>query len=123
MQKGDASALEPLQQLRPKFKSIADTEGPQAQDARDYWNNLIPKAQKQIEDALAAAEAESSANAAYQSAVKNYGRAVAAQNTAMLRDQVLPSFREIAQSGGLRSQEAQQYVDVLIPAALKQSGR
>ncbi len=123
VQKGDASALEPLQQLRPKFKSIADTEGPQAQDARDYWNNLIPKAQKQIEDALAAAEAESSANAAYQSAVKNYGRAVAAQNTAMLRDQVLPSFREIAQSGGLRSQEAQQYVDVLIPAALKQSGR
>ncbi len=123
VQKGDASALEPLQQLRPKFKSIADTEGPQAQDARDYLNNLIPKAQKQIEDTLAAAEAESSANAAYQSAVKNYDRAVAAQNTAMLRDQVLPSFAQIAQSGGLRAQEAQQYVDVLIPAALKESGR
>jgi eukaryotic-like serine/threonine-protein kinase len=123
VQKGDASALEPLQQLRPKFKSIADTEGPQAQDARDYWNNLIPKAQKQIEDTLAAAEAESSANAAYQSAVKNYSRAVAAQNTAMLRDQVLPSFTQIAQAGGLRAQEAQQYVDVLIPAALKESGR
>ena len=123
VQKGDASALEPLQQLRPKFKSIADTEGPQAQDARDYWNNLIPKAQKQIEDTLAAAEAESSANAAYQSAVKNYGRAVAARNTAMLRDQVLPSFTQIAQAGGLRAQEAQQYVDVLIPAALKESGR
>ena len=123
VQKGDASALEPLQQLRPKFKSIADTEGPQAQDARDYWNNLIPKAQKHIGDNLAAAEAESSAAAGYQSAVKNYSRAVAARNTAMLRDQVLPSFAQIAQSGGLRAQEAQQYVDVLIPAALKESRR
>ena len=92
-------------------------------DARDYWNNLIPKAQKHIEDNLAAAEAESSANAAYQSAVKNYSRAVATQNTATLRDDVLPSFSQIAQSGGLRAQEAQQYVDVLIPAALKESGR
>jgi eukaryotic-like serine/threonine-protein kinase len=123
VQKGDASALEQFQQLRPKFKALVDAQGPLATDARDYLNNLIPKAQKHIEDTLAAAEAESSANAAYQSAVKNYGRAVAAQNAAMLRDQVLPSFNQIVQSGGLRAQEAQQYVDVLIPAALKQSGR
>lgn len=120
VQKGDASALEQFQQLRPKFKSIAEAQGPLAQDARDYQNNLIPKAQKQIEDNLAAAEAESSANAPYESAVKSFDRAVAAQNTAMLRDQVLPSFRQIAQSGGLRAQEAQQFVDVLIPAALKE---
>jgi serine/threonine protein kinase len=123
VQKGDASALERFQQLRPKFKALVDTQGPLATDARDYLNNLIPKAQKHIEDNLAAAEAESSADAAYQSAVKNYGRAVAARNAAMLRDQILPSFSQIAQSGGLRAQEAQQYVDVLIPAALKESGR
>jgi serine/threonine protein kinase len=123
VQKGDASALEQFQHLRPKFKAFVDAQGPLATDARDYLNNLIPKAQKHIEENLAAAEAESSANAAYQRAVKNYGHAVAAQNTAMLRDQVLPSFSQIAQSGGLRAQEAQQYVDVLIPAALKESGR
>ncbi len=123
VQKEDASALEQFQQLRPKFKALVDAQGPLATDARDYLNNLIPKAQKHIEDTLAAAEAESSANAAYQSAVKNYGRAVAAQNAATLRDQILPSFAQIAQSGGPRAQEAQQYVDVLIPAALKQSGR
>ena len=121
VQKGDAAALEQLQQLQTKFQAIAEAQGPLAMDARDYLNNVIPKAQKHIEDRLAVAESNSSLNAAYMSAVKEYNRAVATQNASILRDKFLPLFREIAQSGGVRAKEAQRYVDVLIPAALNKS--
>lgn len=123
VQQGDAAALDQLQDLQSKFKLLADGEEPNASDARDYINSVIPKAQKHIEDSLAAAESNSSANAAYADAVKQYGRAAAAHNSAALRDQVLPLFTQIAQSGGLRAREAQRFVDVLIPAALKTSAQ
>jgi hypothetical protein len=123
VQKGDAAALEEFQQLRSRFQSLADAQGPLALDARDYLKNVIPKAQRRIEDRLAVAESNSSANAAYASAVKEYNSAVAGQNAAMLRDKVLPVFRQIAQSGGVRAKEAQRYADVLIPAALKKLGQ
>src|SRR5437016_12874621 len=119
--KGDATALEGLQALRPQFKALADAGGPLGMDARDYLNSVIPKAQKQIEDNLAAAS-ESSANAAYEGAVKEYDRAVATQNMGMLRGRVLAAFQQIAQSGGIRAKEAARYVHALIPAALKKSG-
>jgi len=57
------------------------------------------------------AESNSSPNAAYMKAVKEYDRAVATQNAAMLRDQVLPAFRQAAQSGGVRAKEARHYAD------------
>jgi serine/threonine protein kinase len=120
--KGDAAALEGLQELRPKFKALADAGGPLAMDARDYLNSVIPKAQKQIEDNLAAGAADLSANADYEHAVKDYDRAVATQNTSMLRGRVLSAFQRIAQSGGIRAKEAERYVNVLIPSALKKSG-
>ncbi len=120
--KGDAVALEGLQELRPKFKALADAGGPLAMDARDYLNNVIPRTQKQIEDNLAAAASESSANAAYEGGVEEYDRAVATQNMGMLRGRVLAAFQQIAQSGGIRAKEAARYVHVLIPAALKKSG-
>ena len=119
VQQGDAAALEQLQDLQSKFQSLAEGQEPLATDARDYMNSVIPKARKHIEDSLAAAESNSSANAAYADAVKQYSRALAAQNSAALRDQVLPLFTQIAQSGGLRAKEAQRYVDLLVPAALK----
>jgi hypothetical protein len=108
--------------LRPKFKALADAGGPLAMDARDYLSNVIPKAQKQIEDNLAADAANLSANTDYERAVKDYGRAVATQNTSMLRGRVLSAFERIAQSGGIRAKEAERYVNVLIPSALKKSG-
>ena len=120
--KGDASALEGLQELRPKFKALADAGGPLAMDARDYLTGVIPKAQKQIEDNLAADAADLSANADYEHAVKDYDRAVATQNTGMLRGRVLSAFQRIAESGGLRAKEAERYINVLIPSALKKSG-
>jgi hypothetical protein len=121
--KGDAAALEGLQELRPKFKALADAGGPLAMDARDYLSNVIPKTQKQIEDNLAATASGLSANAEYERAVKDYARAVATQNTGMLRGRVLAAFRQIAESGGIRAKEAERYVRVLIPAALKKSGQ
>jgi hypothetical protein len=120
-EEGDAAALNELQDLQPKFKSVADAQGPLAMDARDYLNSLIPTAEKHIEDRLAATKTISSANGAYLSAVKKYGRAVATQNSAMLQNQVLPLFNQIAQSGGVRAKEAQRYADVLIPAVLQKS--
>ena len=122
-QKGDAAARDEIQQLQPKFKSLAEAQGPLALDARDYLNNLIPKAQRDIEDRLAVAESNSAPNAAYMKAVAEYNRAVATQNAAMLRDRVLPGFRQIAQSGGVRAKEARRYADVLIPAALKKAAQ
>ena len=121
--KGDAAALEGLQELKPKFKALADAGGPLAMDARDYLNSVIPRTQKQIEDNLAAAASELSANAEYERAVKDYARAVATQNPGMLRGRVLASFQQIAESGGIRAKEAERFVRVLIPAALKKSGQ
>jgi hypothetical protein len=117
--KGDATALEGLRELRTEFKDLADAGGPLAMDARDYLNNLIPKAQKQIEDNLAAEASDLSTNAEYERAVKDYGRALATQNTALLRGRVLSAFQQISDSGGIRAKEAERYVHVLIPAAIK----
>jgi serine/threonine protein kinase len=123
VQQGDAAALDQFQDLQSKFKLLTEGEEPNASDARDYVNSVIPKAQKHIEDSLVAAESNSSANAAYTDAVKQYSRALAARNSATLREQVLPLFAQIAQSSGPRAKEAQRYVDVLVPAALKASAQ
>jgi serine/threonine protein kinase len=120
VQKSDAGALGQLQALRPRFKAMADS-GTLVADARDYMNNLIPRAQKQIEERLANAESNAEANAQYERAVGHYDQAVSAKNLSMLRSQVLPDFQHIAQSGGARAQEAAQYVNVMIPQALKGS--
>ncbi len=66
-------------------------------------------------------ESNSAANSAYMDAVKEFNRAVAAQNASALRENVLPLFRAMAQSGGVRAKEAQHYVDALIPAALSKA--
>jgi len=116
---GDAKALEQLQEMRPRFKSIADGGGLLVPDARDYLNNLIPRAQKIIEAKLANAEADTLFNAKFRNAVKEFDQAVAMQNSKMLRSRIQPEFREIANSGGPRTKEADQYVNILIPAALK----
>jgi serine/threonine protein kinase len=122
VQRGDAQALEQLQNLRPQFKSIAEGRGPMAINARDIQNNLLPKAQKEIEDHLASAESAATANAAYEAAMKHFDRAVATQNTAALRSHVLSEFQQIVAAGGSRAPEAARYVNILIPAALKAGG-
>jgi len=120
VQRGDAQALQQLQNLRPQFKTIAEGGRILAIDARDFQNNLIPKAQQEIEDRLANAESAAAANAAYEAAIKHYDRAAATQNTGLLRSRVLPEFQQIASSGGPRAPEAARYVNTLIPAAIKE---
>jgi eukaryotic-like serine/threonine-protein kinase len=120
VQKGDRAALEELQKLQAGFKSVADAQGPLALDALDYLNNVIPNAQKHIEDRLALADSNASPNAAYVNAIMEYNHAVATKDTAALRNKVLPMFRQMAQSGEVRAREAQRYADVLLPAALKE---
>jgi serine/threonine protein kinase len=120
---GDAKALQQLQEIRPRFKSIADGGGPFLLDARDYLNNVIPKAQSAIEAKLANAEADTLSNAKFRDAVKQFDQAVAAQNIKMLRSEIQSEFQEIANSGGPRTKEATRYVEDLIPAALKKIPR
>jgi hypothetical protein len=122
VQQGNAQALQQLQMLRPQFKTIADTNGLLTINARDFQNNLIPKAQQGIEDRLAKAESAAAANAAYEAAVMHYDRAAATQNTNTLRSRVLPEFRQIVGSGGPRAPEAARYVNTLIPEAIKEGG-
>jgi serine/threonine protein kinase len=120
---GDAKALEQLQEIRPRFKTVADGGGPRVPDARDYMNNIIPRAQKDIEAKLANAEAETLSNEKYRDAVKEFDRAVAAQNAELLRTQIQSEFRLIASTSGPRILEAERYLNVLIPEALKKIGR
>jgi serine/threonine protein kinase len=120
---GDAKALQQLQEIRPRFKSIADGGGPFLLDARDYLNNVIPRAQNAIEAKLANAEADTLSNAKFRDAVKKFDQAVAAQNIKILRSEIQPEFQEIANSGGPRTKEAERYIEDLIPAALKKNAR
>jgi serine/threonine protein kinase len=120
---GDAKALEQLQEMRPRFKSIVDGGSPLVPDARDYLNNLLPRAQKVIEAKLANAEADTLFNAKFRDAVKEFDQAVATQNSKMLRSRIQSEFQEISSSGGPRTQEAERYINVLIPAALKKISR
>ena len=53
VQQGDAEALPQLQNLRPQFKALTGGEGVLDMDARDYLNDLVPKAEKQIQANLA----------------------------------------------------------------------
>jgi serine/threonine protein kinase len=121
--RGDAKALEQLQEIRPRFKSIVDGGGPLIPDARDYMNNILPKAQKAIEANLANAEADTLSNAKFRDTVKRFDQAVATQNAKQLRSQIQPEFQVIASSGGPRTKEAQRYIEVLIPAALEKLAR
>jgi len=120
---GDAKALEQLQEMRPRFKSIVDGGGPLVPDARDYMNNILPRAQKAIEANLANAEADTLSNEKFRNAVKQFDQAVATQNAKTLRSQIQSEFQVIANSGGPRTKEAEQYVETLIPAALKKIAR
>jgi serine/threonine protein kinase len=121
VQQGDAEALQQLQNLRPQLRSLARGESLLSIDARDYLNNLVPRAQRQIQDNLAAADSDAAADTEYESAVKHYNQALAAGDHAQLRSGPLTEFRQIVSFGGVRASEAAEYVNVLIPQALKDS--
>ena len=119
VQQGNADALSQLQKLRPQFKALTGGEGVVDMDARDYLNELIPKALKQIQADLAKADSDAAADREYDAAVKHFKQAVAAEDRNLLRSQALVEFRQIVSFGGVRASEAAQYVNVSIPQALK----
>jgi serine/threonine protein kinase len=119
VQQGNVEGLQQLHALRPQFKALTGREGLLALDARDYLNNLVPRAEKQIQTNLATADSHAAANAEYETLVKRYDQEVAAQDLSVLRSRTLVEFRQIVSSGGLRASEAAQYVNILIPQALK----
>ena len=119
VQQGNAEALSQLEKLRPQFKALTGGEGVLDLDARDYLSDLIPKAEKQIQANLAKADSDAAADREYEAAVKHFDQAVAAQDRDRLRSQSLAEFRQIVSFGGARASEAAQYVNVLIPQALK----
>ncbi len=119
VQQGNADALSQLEKLRPQFKALTGGEGILDLDARDYLSDLIPKAEKQIQANLAKADSDAAADREYEAAVKHFDQAVAAQDRDLLRSQSLAEFRQIVSFGGARASEAAQYVNVLIPQALK----
>jgi len=119
VQKGDAQGLQELEKLRGQFKTMAGNDSAMAMSARDYLNNLVPKAQKQIQATLAAADSAAAANKEYDTAVRHYNQAVAAGDPERLRSGALTEFRQIVSFGGVRASEAAHYVNVLIPQAVK----
>ncbi len=119
VQQGNAEALSQLEKLRPQFKALTGGEGILDLDARDYMSDLIPKAEKQIQANLAKADSDAAADREYEAAVKHFDQAVASQDRDLLRSQALVEFRQIVSFGGARASEAAQYVNVLIPQALK----
>jgi polyhydroxyalkanoate synthesis regulator phasin len=119
VQQGNAEALSQLEKLRPQFKALTGGESILDLDARDYLSDLIPKAEKQIQANLAKADSDAAADREYESAVKHFDQGVAAQDRDLLRSQSLAEFRQIVSFGGARASEAAQYVNVLIPQALK----
>jgi TonB family protein len=120
-QRGDDSTRQQLRDLLPQFRSIADTGGPFSSSARNYADNLVPAALKDM-DAKAAKLASDTADAAhFNDAVSHYRAAVDSHDATALRSNVLTEFQAIAAAGGPRASEAGRYVSSLIPAAIREA--
>ncbi|MGB2887843.1 MAG: serine/threonine-protein kinase [Candidatus Acidiferrales bacterium] len=119
-QRGDSTGEEQLRGLRPQFRAIADGGGPFATEAKDYINNVIPNAIKQMENHMANASAAVTDAAQFNDAVEHFKKAVAASDAKALRKQVLPEFQALAQGTGPNAAESSRYVNSLIPGALRE---
>jgi len=119
-QNADERARNHLRDLQRQFRTLAAGGGPVADNARNYAENLIPAKIGEIESKTSAAKSAPAANSDFDSAVADYKRFLAARDTNSLKSLALPRFQSLAQGGGPQSTEARQYVDTLIPAALRQ---
>jgi TonB family protein len=57
----------------------------------------------------------------FQSAAEHFERASRARDLSALKNDVLPEFQKIAQGGGSKAEDAQQYVSSAIPAAIREA--
>lgn len=119
-QSADERARNHLGELQRQFRMLADSGGPLAASAKNYAENLIPAKVSEIGAKIAAANNNSAENQAFESAVKDYKKFLEARDINSLKTVAFPRFLAIVQGGGTHSADARQYVDNLIPAAIRQ---
>ena len=119
-QSADERARNHLSDLQRQFRALADSGGPLAANAKNYAENLIPAKISEIEAKIAAANNNAAENQMFESAVKDYKKFLEARDLNSLKTVVLPRFQAIAKGGGTHSADARQYVDNLIPGAIRQ---
>ncbi len=118
-QRGDDAARQQLFYLQPQFRAIADGGGPLAPNARNYAENLIPAALKEMESRAAKAKLEAAEAARFSELVDHFKQAVEARDNNALKTRVLGEFQKLAQAGGPKAAEAAKYATVLVPAAIR----
>lgn len=120
VQSGDERARNHLGDLQRQFRALSDSGGPLSADAKNYAESLIPAKISEIGAKIATANSNMAENQAFQSATSDYKRFLEARDANSLKTIVLPRFQAITQDGGVHAAEARQYVDTLIPAAIRQ---
>jgi TonB family protein len=119
-QSGDERARNHLGELQRQFRVLAEGGGPLAANAKNYAENLIPAKISEIGAKIADANSNIAENQAFESATKDYKKFLEARDINSLKTVALPRLQAIVQSGGAHSTDARQYVDNLIPAAIRQ---
>ena len=119
-QSGDERARNHLGELQRQFRVLADSGGPVAANAKNYAENLIPAKISEIGAKIAAANNSTAETQAFDGAVKDYKKFLEVRDANSLKAVALPKFQAIAQGGGAHSADARQYVESLIPAAIRQ---
>ena len=120
VQSADERARNHLGELQKQFRTLADSGGPLAANAKNYAENLIPAKVSEIGAKMAAANKNAAENQAFDSAAADYKKFLEARDANSLKTVVLPRYQAIVQGGGVRSADARQYVDSLIPTAIRQ---
>jgi TonB family protein len=121
-QSADERARNHLGELQRQFRALADSGGPLAANAKNYAENLIPAKVAEIGARIAAANNNAAESQAFESAAKDYKKFLESRDLNSLKTVVFPRFQAIVQGGGAHSAAAHQYVDNLIPAAIRQLG-
>ncbi len=116
----DDGARTHLGDLQRQFRAVADSGSPMADNARNYAENLIPAKISEIGAKLTDAKTRGAEEQTFDSSVKDYKRFLEARDANSLKNVVLPKFQAIVQGGGAHAADAAQYVNNLIPAAIRQ---
>lgn len=114
-----AKNIDTLQKLRGDFSRFAEASGNTT--AKDFADNRIPAAIKDIEEAKAREDVASAARSEDEELSKAeaaYTRAVNAKDKPTLRGGVTAAFENIAQKGGRHAGTARDYISNKIPAVI-----
>jgi TonB family protein len=119
-QRGDEAAVQQLRDVQAQFRAMAEANGPLAADARNYAEDLIPAAIRDVHARQTKANVETAELTRFSEAVGHFNQAVATKDTNALKTSVLAEFQHIAQANESKSGEARQYVAMTIPTAIRE---